>query len=251
MRRPPRNPREPLVGWWLFFRYNVIGAYVGLATVGGYAWWFMYYSGGPQISFNQLVSFLTTLSLCIMRAANLSSRPSFQTHFHQCSALFPEIGCEMFVNEFSRRATTISLSVLVTIEMANAMNSLSETESLLTMPVWENPMLVGAIILSMALHFMILYVPFFSASFLTSLISPAGKCFDMLLRRTCLLSRRSIGQSGRRFSTLAYPSYLSTKSLSGCLGRLSVRFFRRAPGHTSCADPRIHPLAPPSKTKLE
>ena len=56
MRVPPRNSREPLVGKWLFFRYMVVGTYVGIATVAGYAWWFMYYTGGPQISFYQLVS---------------------------------------------------------------------------------------------------------------------------------------------------------------------------------------------------
>ena len=56
MRVPPRNSREPLVGKWLFFRYMVIGVYVGCATVYGYAWWFMHYSGGPQISFYELVS---------------------------------------------------------------------------------------------------------------------------------------------------------------------------------------------------
>lgn len=42
------------------------------------------------------------------------------------------------------------------------MNSLAENESLLTLPVWTNPYLVAAITLSMLLHFMILYVPFFS-----------------------------------------------------------------------------------------
>jgi Ca2+ transporting ATPase len=56
MRRPPRKRDERLIGGWLFFRYMVIGTYVGLATVGGYAWWFMYYEGGPQITFWQLVS---------------------------------------------------------------------------------------------------------------------------------------------------------------------------------------------------
>lgn len=56
MRVPPRNSREPLVGSWLFFRYMVIGIYVGCSTVFGYAWWFVLYSGGPQISFYQLVS---------------------------------------------------------------------------------------------------------------------------------------------------------------------------------------------------
>ena len=36
--------------------------------------------------------------------------------------------------------------------------SLSENQSLLKMPPWSNPWLVGAICLSMALHFLILYV---------------------------------------------------------------------------------------------
>ena len=64
----------------------------------------------------------------------------------------------------SQRATTMSLSVLVLVEMFNAMNSLSENESLLRLPVWKNMYLVGAVFLSMALHFMILYVPFFTVS---------------------------------------------------------------------------------------
>jgi len=55
MRRPPRKREEALVGGWLFFRYMVVGVYVGAATVFGYAWWFMYNPEGPQISFWQLV----------------------------------------------------------------------------------------------------------------------------------------------------------------------------------------------------
>ncbi|THH05080.1 hypothetical protein EW145_g5060 [Phellinidium pouzarii] len=141
MRLPPRNSREPLVGKWLFFRYMVIGTYVGCATVFGYAWWFIFYSGGPQISFHQL------------------------TNFHQCATKFPEIGCAMFTNEMSHTATTMSLSILVTIEMFNAMNSLSENESLLRLPVWRNPFLVGAIALSMVLHIAILYIPVFTSLF--------------------------------------------------------------------------------------
>ena len=57
MRRQPRKRDEALVSGWLFFRYMVVGTYVGAATVGGYAWWFMFYAHGPQISFWQLVCF--------------------------------------------------------------------------------------------------------------------------------------------------------------------------------------------------
>lgn len=58
MRRPPRKRDEALVGGWLFFRYMVVGVYVGAATVFGYAWWFMYNPEGPQISFWQLVGLI-------------------------------------------------------------------------------------------------------------------------------------------------------------------------------------------------
>lgn len=56
----------------------------------------------------------------------------------------------------------MSLSILVVVEMFNAMNSLSENESLLTFPLYKNMYLVLAITLSMILHMVILYVPFFT-----------------------------------------------------------------------------------------
>jgi P-type Ca2+ transporter type 2A len=141
MRRPPRKRDEALVGGWLFFRYMVIGIYVGGATVFGYAWYFMFNPEGPQITFHQL------------------------SHFHKCSAQFPEIGCQMFADDMAKSASTISLSILVVIEMLNAMNALSSSESLLTLPLWDNMVLVYAITLSMALHFAILYVPFLQGLF--------------------------------------------------------------------------------------
>lgn len=141
MKRQPRKRDEVLIGGWLFMRYLIIGTYVGLATVAGYAWWFMYYAGGPQISFQQL------------------------TRFHHCSTEFPEIGCEMFSNDMAKAGSTVSLSILVVIEMFNAMNALSSSESLLSLPLWKNMMLVYAIALSMALHFALLYTPVLQSLF--------------------------------------------------------------------------------------
>ncbi|KAG5944184.1 hypothetical protein E4U53_006924 [Claviceps sorghi] len=135
MRRQPRKRDEPLIGGWLFLRYLIIGTYVGLATVAGYAWWFMYNPQGPQITFKQL------------------------SRFHHCTADFPEIGCDMFSNDMAKAGSTVSLSILVVIEMFNAMNALSSSESLLSLPLWKNMMLVYAIALSMALHFGLLYIP--------------------------------------------------------------------------------------------
>jgi len=63
---------------------------------------------------------------------------------------------------------SMALSVLVTIEMLNAMNSLSENQSLVTMPPWTNIWLMSSIALSMTLHFVILYVEILSTVFQTT-----------------------------------------------------------------------------------
>uniref|UniRef100_A0AAR2KJC5 Calcium-transporting ATPase n=1 Tax=Pygocentrus nattereri TaxID=42514 RepID=A0AAR2KJC5_PYGNA len=127
MNKPPRNAREPLISGWLFFRYLAIGCYVGTATVGAAAWWFVAAEDGPRVTFYQL-------------KRNISS----------CC-----VNCEVFESPYPM---TMALSVLVTIEMCNALNSVSENQSLLRMPPWENVWLLGAICLSMSLHFLILYV---------------------------------------------------------------------------------------------
>ncbi|XP_035591677.1 sarcoplasmic/endoplasmic reticulum calcium ATPase 2-like isoform X2 [Oncorhynchus keta] len=134
MNKPPRSAKEPLISGWLFFRYLAIGCYVGAATVGAATWWFVAAEDGPMISLYQL------------------------SHFLQCSPDnpdFADLECHVFESPYPM---TMALSVLVTIEMCNALNSLSENQSLLRMPPWENIWLLGAICLSMSLHFLILYV---------------------------------------------------------------------------------------------
>uniref|UniRef100_A0AAQ6A1B5 Calcium-transporting ATPase n=1 Tax=Amphiprion ocellaris TaxID=80972 RepID=A0AAQ6A1B5_AMPOC len=134
MGKPPRSPKEPLISGWLFFRYMAIGGYVGAATVGGAAWWFLYDTTGPSVTYHQL------------------------SHFMQChdeNEDFAGIDCEIFE---AAPPMTMALSVLVTIEMCNALNSLSENQSLLRMPPWSNFWLLAAMTLSMSLHFMIIYV---------------------------------------------------------------------------------------------
>lgn len=71
----------------------------------------------------------------------------------------------MFSNDMAKSASTVSLSILVVIEMFNAMNALSSSESLFTFFLHNNPMLVYAITLSMILHFAILYIPFLQTLF--------------------------------------------------------------------------------------
>jgi Ca2+ transporting ATPase len=141
MERPPRRANEPLITGWLFFRYMAVGAYVGAGTVGAATWWFMCAPDGPHLSFYQL------------------------SYHMQCLAggeEFAGVDCQVF---HAPQPMTMALSVLVTIEMLNALNSLSENQSLLMMPPWTNLWLLSAMALSMGLHFMLLHVKFMNTVF--------------------------------------------------------------------------------------
>jgi len=63
------------------------------------------------------------------------------------------------------KASTLSLSVLVVIEMLNALNAISEDNSLLEQSPFINPWLLAAVSSSILLHCMILYVPLFATIF--------------------------------------------------------------------------------------
>lgn len=41
----------------MFFRYLVIGFYVGMVTVGGYAWWYLWNEHGPQMTWREFTHF--------------------------------------------------------------------------------------------------------------------------------------------------------------------------------------------------
>ncbi|KAL0366289.1 UNVERIFIED_CONTAM: Calcium-transporting ATPase 3, endoplasmic reticulum-type [Sesamum radiatum] len=122
---------EAVVTGWLFFRYLVIGVYVGLATIAGFVWWFLYSDNGPKLPYTELVNF----DSCPTRATNYS--------------------CTVFSD---RHPSTVSMTVLVVVEMFNALNNLSENQSLLVIPPWSNLWLLGSIVLTMLLHVLILYV---------------------------------------------------------------------------------------------
>lgn len=98
MDRAPRRANDPLISGWLFLRYLVIGTYVGAATVGAAVWWFMASPDGPHLNYYQL------------------------SHHLQCMSdpeNFVGIDCTVFRDT---HPMTMALSVLVTIEMLNALN---------------------------------------------------------------------------------------------------------------------------------
>ncbi|KAL3505111.1 hypothetical protein ACH5RR_034952 [Cinchona calisaya] len=131
MKAKPRKVNEAVVSGWLFFRYLVIGAYVGLATIAGFIWWFVYSDSGPKIPYSELMN------------------------FDSCSTRETTYPCSVFSD---RHPSTVSMTVLVVVEMFNALNNLSENQSLLVIPPWSNLWLVASIALTILLHMLILYV---------------------------------------------------------------------------------------------
>lgn len=131
MKAKPRKVNEAVVSGWLFFRYLVIGAYVGLATIAGFIWWFVYADSGPRLPYSELMNFDT------------------------CATRETTYPCSIFND---RHPSTVSMTVLVVVEMFNALNNLSENQSLLVIPPWSNLWLVASIILTMIFHVLILYV---------------------------------------------------------------------------------------------
>ena len=158
MRRPPRRADDQLITPWVFTRYMVIGMYVGFATVGVFAYWFVLYDWSeynhPLITFEQLASW----GKCLDFPAG-SYTPDFKAWAASGYGLdLSAKPCEYFTKG-KVTASTLSLSVLVVIEMLNALNALSEDSSLLQMPPWANPWLLVAMAFSIGLHMAILYIP--------------------------------------------------------------------------------------------
>eukprot|EP00996_Jenningsia_fusiforme_P000279 NODE_122_length_3182_cov_37.183211_g112_i0.p1 GENE.NODE_122_length_3182_cov_37.183211_g112_i0~~NODE_122_length_3182_cov_37.183211_g112_i0.p1 ORF type:complete len:1014 (+),score=210.46 NODE_122_length_3182_cov_37.183211_g112_i0:59-3100(+) len=155
MRRPPRRKDDQLIGPWVFFRYMVIGIYVGLATVGVFVYWFLVdyaEDGHPTVSWHQLSNWSECPDWTDFKV------PNYGGHDYSSNPC-------LFFSEGKKVASTLSLSVLVTIEMFNAFNALSEDGSLLQMPPWKNPYLLLATIVSFALHGLILYTPILATIF--------------------------------------------------------------------------------------
>jgi len=139
MSEPPRPKNEPIVSKSTLFRYIFQGVYIGIATVLGMVWWMTSYAQGPQMAFEELFNW-----------ANCDTTAT------------PEL-CAWFEDH---SPNTMSLSVLVTIEMFQAINSLSERQSLASaIHPFSNVYLLGAMSLSFGLHFVILYVPFLAGVF--------------------------------------------------------------------------------------
>jgi Ca2+-transporting ATPase len=158
MKRPPRSANDQLITPWVFFRYMVVGLYVGFATVGVFAYWFVLYDwseyGHPLVTFEQLATWGKCLDF-----PDGTYTPDFSIWAASGYGMDLSANPCAYFTKGKVTASTLSLSVLVVIEMLNALNALSEDSSLLQMPPWANPWLLVAMAFSIGLHMVILYIP--------------------------------------------------------------------------------------------
>jgi len=162
MKKPPRRPDDSLLSTWTLIRYTVVGIYVGFATVAIFVYWFLYAETGDGhtlITFDQLRSWGECPQWTDFKPVNFMDGLDLT-----------ENPC-LYFTQGKVKASTLSLSVLVVVEMLNALNAISEDSSLLTLNPFVNPWLILAIIWAIALHMVIVYIPMFNTIFSISAIN--------------------------------------------------------------------------------
>jgi Ca2+-transporting ATPase len=133
MSQKPRPSDEPIMTKFMAYRYLLTGTYVGIATVGSFVGHYM----SQGVSLRQLRSW---------GKCNQSwSPPKGAT----CESLFQGAGREL--------PQTLSLTVLVCMELFKALSAVSVDSSLLTVGPNQNPLLIGGVILPFILHVAVIY----------------------------------------------------------------------------------------------
>ena len=155
MQKPPRNQNDALISGWVFFRYMVIGLYVGFATVGIFVYWYVLDANAPDGHSLVTLSQLMDWGKCATWTNFYVAPYTGMTEGNMCS----------YFTDGKIKASTLSLTVLVVIEMLNALNALSEDGSLFQIPPWSNPYLIVAMMGSVLVHFVVLYTPFIASIF--------------------------------------------------------------------------------------
>ena len=168
MKKPPRSADDELISPWIFFRYMIVGLYVGFATVGVFVYWYVGYDWSeyshPLVTYGQLSNWGKCTHFSEL-GLDQNWPPAFGPWAANGGMDLSAKPCSYLSGAGKKPASTMSLSVLVAIEMFNALNAISEDGSLLSMPPWVNPWLLLAMAVSFGLHFVILYVPFLADIF--------------------------------------------------------------------------------------
>lgn len=149
MSRRPRAKDKPLLSPGLFARYLITGTYVGFATIGALVWWFL----DQGVTFKQLCRW----DQCLEWGDDFA---------HSLEApRWPDKPCNIFQAAALQQPQTLSLTVLVMIELFKALSAVSLEHSIVTTPPWKNPWLLLGVSVPLVLHLSIMYIPLFSRIF--------------------------------------------------------------------------------------
>lgn len=129
MERPPRSQYEPIMSKWMLVRYLLTGTYVSFATLMAFITWY----SNQGISLWQLMNW----SKCDKNS----------------------ISCDIFASPQRNIAQSMSLSVLVTVEMLKAISAVSLDNSLIRVHPWRNPSLLVGVTIPYLIHLCIMYIP--------------------------------------------------------------------------------------------
>jgi P-type Ca2+ transporter type 2C len=134
MSQRPRPSDEPIMSRWMAIRYCLTGLYVGLATVGIFVGHYVH----QGISLSQL----STWSKC-----GAAWVPAGGAEI--CSQIFEGNGRQI--------PQTLSLTVLVVMEMLKALSAVSVDNSLLCVSPFSNPWLIVGVLIPSILHLIVMY----------------------------------------------------------------------------------------------
>ncbi len=140
MSKPPRRKDEPILSTWLLIRYVITGTYVGFAAVGIMVHWFLDHG----VTWKELLGW-----------SECSHWEGFAPTGLEGSSLK---GCSIFA-EGMAKPQSLSLTVLIVIEMLKALSAVSVDNSMLYAPPWRNGWLIAGVALPSFLHLAMLYTP--------------------------------------------------------------------------------------------
>ena len=155
MLKPPRARDDGIVDSWVLVRYFSIGLYIGAATVGVFVFWYCFYGwaadGHPLVSLTQLMNW-----------SECSAWPQFSLG---SQSYFPAADSCSYFTVGKKKASTMSLSLLILVEMLNCWNAVSEKNSLLVTGLTSNRYLLPVTLGCLGFYLLLLYVPFLNYLF--------------------------------------------------------------------------------------
>lgn len=147
MTKKPRPKSESILTKWMLVRYVITGLYVGFATIGIFIWWYL----DKGVSLKQL--------------SHWGSCSEWDDFAHSGEAPhWPGKPCNIF-STMRKHPQSLSLSVLVVMELLKALCAVSLDKSLLQIQPWQNKWLVLSVIVPFLLHLLVLKIPFLSDVF--------------------------------------------------------------------------------------